>query len=66
MKLLNWIEFRNGLIIEMYWPLSLTLPSYCIKALKELNELLHEQMTIPTSVDGFLGVSELRGDASCS
>ena len=65
MELLNWIEYRNGLLIEMYWLLSLALPSYCIKALNELNELINKQMTIPTAVDGFGGVPELRGDASC-
>ena len=53
MELLNCIESRNGLLNEMYWLLSLALPSYCIKAINELNELIIKQMTIPTAVDGF-------------
>ena len=43
----------------------MALPSYCIKALNELNELINKQMTISTAVDEFGGVLELCGDASC-
>ena len=65
MESLNWIESINGLIIKLYWLLSLALHSYCIIAIKELNELKYKQMTIPTTANGFGGVPKFCGDASC-